>query len=66
MDSMIDKVDISSYLRPASGRNSDDQASENSACEWPKHDPTYSAVFGWGFGKPKLLPPEPHSETESR
>jgi hypothetical protein len=63
---MIGKVDISSYLRPASGRDASDQACENSTGERPKHDPTYSAVFGWAFGEPKLLPPEPHSEAESR
>jgi hypothetical protein len=64
---MMKKVDISSYLEQAHEDDGGAQPSENGAIARPKHDPMYSAVFGWGFsGMPKLLPPEAHPNGEVR
>jgi hypothetical protein len=55
---MMKKVDVSSYLQPGSRRDESHVASESEALTRPKHDPTYSALFGYGFnGAPKLLRP---------
>lgn len=53
------EIDISYYLRPTHGDDASDRTTTDGASYRPKHDPTYSALLGWGFGKPKLLPPDP-------
>lgn len=58
---MFKKIDVSSYLRSAANEGAaanDDEATER----LPKHEPTYSAAFGFGFGEPKLM----KSETRPR
>lgn len=55
---MMKKVDVSSYLQPGSRREESHVASEREVPIRPKHDPTYSALLGFGFsGTPKLLQP---------
>lgn len=61
------KVDASCYLHPRVASGDSDGTSENRTSIRPKHDPTYSALLGWGFsGPPKLLPPDSQTEDESR
>lgn len=59
---MFPKIDVSSYLRPASEDDAAIQPSENGAAVQPKHDPTYSTFLGSGFGNPKLLKPASQSD----
>jgi len=61
---MFDHIDISSYLRPAPNGCTGDHSTEADGARPPKHDPTYSAVFGYGWGKPKLLKPKPNSKED--
>jgi hypothetical protein len=64
---VMKKINISSYLQPTRADDAGDQMVENGACRPPKHDPTYSALLGYGFtGMPKLLPPEPQPDRKTR
>jgi hypothetical protein len=52
------KVDVSSYLQSGNRRDESHVASDREVPMRPKHDPTYSAFFGFGFsGTPKLQQP---------
>jgi hypothetical protein len=63
---MQKKVDISSYLQSARGHDAGDETEQSSARALPKHDPTYSSLLGYGWRKPKLLPPDPHPDKTER
>lgn len=54
---MLKKIDVSCYVQPHRESDAKDPASANGGARRQIHDPTYSAVLGYGFGEPKLLPP---------
>ena len=59
---MFPKIDITSYLRQAREGIADDRPSTNGEHVPPKHEPTYSALLGSGWGNPKLLKPGPQPD----
>jgi len=63
---MQKKVDISSYLQRARGRDGGDETDQSRTRDLPKHDPTFSSLLGYGWRKPKLLPPDPHPDETER
>jgi hypothetical protein len=56
---MWKKPDISSYLHPEAENG---ETKQDAATKPPLHDPTYSVVLGYGWGKPKLLPRDRNRE----